>query len=51
MDYFQTKCLTANDLNNFLIEYYDECGWDKATGIPKREKLEELGLIKALEGQ
>ncbi len=25
-------------------EYYEKRGWDKATGIPTREKLEELGL-------
>jgi len=25
-------------------EYYDLRGWDKMTGIPTREKLEELGL-------
>jgi aldehyde:ferredoxin oxidoreductase len=25
-------------------EYYDIRGWDKTTGVPNREKLEELGL-------
>lgn len=25
-------------------EYYDQRGWDKATGIPNRVKLVELGL-------
>lgn len=27
-----------------LDEYYEERGWDKRTGIPKPEKLKELGL-------
>ncbi len=27
-----------------LDEYYDLVGWDKATGIPKEEKLRELGI-------
>jgi aldehyde:ferredoxin oxidoreductase len=27
-----------------LDDYYDERGWDIETGIPTREKLEELGL-------
>ncbi|MGD0826614.1 MAG: aldehyde ferredoxin oxidoreductase C-terminal domain-containing protein [Desulfobaccales bacterium] len=25
-------------------EYYDQRDWDKAAGIPTREKLTELGL-------
>ena len=25
-------------------EYYTLRGWDKTTGVPTREKLEELGL-------
>jgi aldehyde:ferredoxin oxidoreductase len=27
-----------------LDEYYEERGWDIKTGIPTREKLEELDL-------
>jgi aldehyde:ferredoxin oxidoreductase len=27
-----------------LDEYYEARGWDLKTGIPRREKLEELGL-------
>jgi aldehyde:ferredoxin oxidoreductase len=27
-----------------LQEYYRQCGWDEASGIPKRETLERLGL-------
>ena len=25
-------------------DYYDERGWNKITGIPKKRKLKELGL-------
>ncbi|MFQ6112285.1 MAG: aldehyde ferredoxin oxidoreductase C-terminal domain-containing protein, partial [Nitrospinota bacterium] len=31
-------------LEPMLDEYYEARGWDKGTGIPKREKLIELGL-------
>jgi len=33
-----------NDLDGMLDEYYEESGFDKKTGWPTREKLEELGL-------
>jgi aldehyde:ferredoxin oxidoreductase len=32
------------ELEPMLDEYYSERGWDIKTGIPKRAKLEELGL-------
>lgn len=32
------------DLEPMLDRYYELRGWDKVTGIPSREKLEELGL-------
>lgn len=32
------------EMEPMLDEYYKERGWDSKTGIPKREKLEELGL-------
>jgi aldehyde:ferredoxin oxidoreductase len=32
------------DLPTLLKEFYQECGWDEVTGMPKREKLQELGL-------
>jgi len=31
-------------VNKTLDEYYELRGWDKETGIPSRQKLEELGL-------
>lgn len=43
-DIFGIKVLTAEDLEKALEDYYDEREWDKETGIPTSEKLEELGL-------
>jgi aldehyde:ferredoxin oxidoreductase len=36
--------ISKNDLNQMLDEYYTVRGWDLNSGIPTREKLEELGL-------
>lgn len=33
-----------------IDEFYKECGWDKDTGLPKKEKLEELDLDWLLQG-
>jgi aldehyde:ferredoxin oxidoreductase len=33
------------DLGPMLDEYYRIRGWDVATGLPKREGLERLGLV------
>lgn len=33
-----------DDLDKMLDEYYSARGWEVATGVPKREKLVELGL-------
>jgi aldehyde:ferredoxin oxidoreductase len=35
------------EMDRLLDDYYDVRGWDKATGYPKREKLESLGLKAA----
>jgi aldehyde:ferredoxin oxidoreductase len=32
------------ELDEMLDEYYQARGWDVATGLPTKEKLEELGL-------
>jgi len=32
------------DFDGMLDEYYEESGFDKKTGWPTRDKLEELGL-------
>ncbi len=44
MDYYKTKTLSREDVNELLDDYYDERGWDREKGIPTKEKLTELGL-------
>jgi aldehyde:ferredoxin oxidoreductase len=36
--------ITRQMLDDMLDQYYEFRGWDKTTGIPKRERLVELGL-------
>ncbi len=36
--------LSRKAVKKTLDEYYELRGWDKKTGAPTREKLEELGL-------
>lgn len=43
-DIFGIKEITEDDLEKTLDDYYDEREWDIKTGIPTREKLEEIGL-------
>ena len=43
-DYYQTTELTRQDLEGLQDDYYDERGYDKATGLPTDGKLPELGL-------
>ena len=44
VDYHHTRVLTEADFDGIIEDYYDERGWDKKTGIPTPQKLEELGL-------
>lgn len=44
MDYYRTKILTMDDINQLLDNYYDERGWDIKLGIPTADKLRELEL-------
>jgi len=39
-----TKGQSVRDLDGMLDEVYEALGWDRETGKPTREKLEELGL-------
>jgi len=39
-----TKGIRVENLDGMLDEFYDAMGWDRETGIPRREKLVELGL-------
>jgi aldehyde:ferredoxin oxidoreductase len=43
-DYYRTRTLKRQDIENLLDDYYDERGWDIETGIPTPQKLKELGL-------
>ena len=43
------QMISRADLAQMLDEYYRERGWDCATGIPTKEKLEELGLAYVAE--
>jgi len=42
-DYYQTKTLTKEDVEQLLDDYYEERGWDE-NGVPTKERLETLGL-------
>jgi len=39
-----TKGVKVENLDGMLDEFYDAVGWDRETGIPRKEKLIELGL-------
>ena len=43
-DYFQTKTLTKDDLARMLDDYYDERGWETATGHPTEARLRVMVL-------
>ncbi|NVM02039.1 MAG: hypothetical protein HWN67_06865 [Candidatus Helarchaeota archaeon] len=42
-NYYRTKELSSEDIENLLDDYYKERGWDLG-GVPTKEKLKELGL-------
>ena len=41
---YKGEVLNEKKFEQMKDEYYDIRGWDKTTGVPNREKLEELGL-------
>jgi len=41
---YKGQAYSREELEKMLEYYYELRGWDKETGIPTREKLEELGL-------
>jgi aldehyde:ferredoxin oxidoreductase len=43
-DYYGKAALGPDDLESLLDEYYDEHGWCQQHGVPRREKIAELGL-------
>jgi aldehyde:ferredoxin oxidoreductase len=46
-NYFGTASITRKDTEQMLSDYYDEHGWDVKTGLPTKEKLNELGIMDA----
>ena len=38
------QSITSEEFNSMLNDYYVICSWDPETGIPKKEKMIELGL-------
>ncbi len=44
MDYYGRRRIDEEAFEEILDHYYDERGWDVATGTPTPEKLEALGL-------
>jgi len=49
-DYPRTHRVTAEEFESLLDDYYEERGWNKATGIPTGPKLLELGLGEVAQG-
>lgn len=43
-DYYKKHIITEADIHMLLDDYYDERGWDKNTGTPTLEKLNQLDL-------
>jgi aldehyde:ferredoxin oxidoreductase len=41
---YKGEAISKEDLDKMLDYYYEERGWEVATGIPTRKKLEELGI-------
>ncbi|MCK4781091.1 MAG: hypothetical protein KAT57_12905, partial [Candidatus Lokiarchaeota archaeon] len=44
LDFFGETIITPDIANQLLDDYYDERGWDKISGNPTKEKINELGL-------
>jgi aldehyde:ferredoxin oxidoreductase len=44
-DWFGRR-LSRGDLEGMLEAYYEERGWDRRSGLPTKEKLNELGLTE-----
>ena len=43
-DYYRQKIYSREDCERLLDAYYDSRGWDVKTGIPTKEKLQQLDL-------
>ena len=38
------QAISQEELDSMLDSYYEICGWDKESGIPTKERLNQLGL-------
>ncbi len=47
---YEGEAIPQDMLNKMLDDYYGFRGWDRATGIPTREKLKSLGLEYVADG-
>ena len=43
------KGQAVTDVDGMIDEYFEACGWDQETGIPKVETLQDLGLFDVAE--
>jgi aldehyde:ferredoxin oxidoreductase len=41
--------IREEDMEKMIDDYYTARGWDRETGIPTLQKLEELGLVEVIE--
>jgi len=44
-NYLTSRPITSRDIECMIDDYYDEQGWDRATGVPTEWRLGELGLL------
>lgn len=50
LDYVTEQPIGPGQVMAMVEDYYDEQGWDRNTGEPLRDRLEDLGLIEELSG-
>ncbi|MFH1242569.1 MAG: aldehyde ferredoxin oxidoreductase C-terminal domain-containing protein, partial [Pseudomonadota bacterium] len=43
-DYLTERPLSLQEGEEMIEDYYDEWGWDRKSGVPSQQRLEELGL-------
>ena len=45
-NYVTEEPLTREEAEQMIEDYYEEWGWDRRSGVPTADRLEELGLTK-----
>jgi aldehyde:ferredoxin oxidoreductase len=43
-NYVTEEALSREEAEQMVEDYYEEWGWDRSSGIPTADRLEELGL-------